>query len=625
MTELKLVSSLSDVEALESKPWSETAPARSTYELLSQAAAKHGDKTAIRFLPTGSPDEDPITLNFKQFFGRITQAANMLADLGVGPEDTTAILLPLLPQTHFALWGAEAAGIASPINFLLSPNHIADLLNSSKAKVLVALGPHPMLDIWEKVESIRKETPNLKVILKVTGEANEAEGIYSFDETIAKYPADKLTFDRNISPENVASYFHTGGTTGAPKLAQHTHGMEVYAAWAVAAMWNIKESDSMLSGLPLFHVGGAFAASLAPLCQGADILIPSPGGLRSPVVVENIWRLVEKYKLTSMGGIPTSLVAMNQVPIGDADISTLRYGLSGGSALPVQVEREITEKMDRKIAHIYGATEATVCLALTPVGGDARIGSCGMRLPYEELKIVRLDTIGTTYKECPANESGVVMAKGPNIFPGYLNPEQTKGTLTGDGWLITGDLGYLDEDGFLFLTGRSKDLIIRSGHNIDPAIIEEAAVQHPAVAMAAAVGKPDEYAGELPVLYVQLTPEATASPEEIHSFLQDNISERPALPKEILIIDAIPTTAVGKIFKPQLRWEQAERHFQQQLSYLEEQGLSVKVKVGESSAQGTLCSVTLSSSNNVDQARIESEIAAKLEKNQYISFQVNWE
>jgi fatty-acyl-CoA synthase len=261
---------------------------------------------------------------------------------------------------------------------------------------------------------------------------------------------------------------------------------------------------------------------------------------------------------------------------------------------------------------------------MTPAGAEGVIGSEGMRLPYESLKIVTLETLGTTHKACDPNESGAVMVKGPNVIPGYLDAAQDQGTFTDDGWLITGDLGHLNKDGFLFLTGRSKDLIIRSGHNIDPGIIEESAIRHPDIAMAAAVGKPDEYAGELPALYVQLNPGSTLSPGEIFEFLSENISERPALPKEIVIVETIPTTAVGKIFKPELRWDIAKKHFSRTLSYLEDAGLEVSVEVGESKVLGRFCKIALSGETPRDKKAIEAVIAAKLGKYQYTEHQVAW-
>lgn len=622
MTGEKCISSLDDIKALETKPWNEVAPAKSTYEIISSAAAKWQGKTAITFLPTGSPDEEPLLITYRQLIGRIRQAANMFNDLGAGFQDAISFLLPLLPQTHFTLWGAEAAGIANPINFLLNPHQITELLNAAQTKILVALGPSPNSDIWEKVEKIRGKVPSLKAILQVAGPGNEADGIYPFDETINRYPADKLSSGRIFSPDDIASYFHTGGTTGSPKLAQHTHDNEVWAAWSTVVGLNMGDDVVMPAVLPLFHVAGALVSSLASFSCGAEIVMLSPAGLRSPVVVENYWRLIEKYKMTIAGGMPTSMVALDQVPIGDSDISSIKYGLTGGMALPVQVEKEFTEKVGHKIIKMYGATEAALNVVLSPLGGEQKIGSIGIRLPYVELKVIKPDTLSTAFEECQTNEMGVVCVKGPCVFPGYMDKRQNQGTLTDDGWLIMGDLGYLDKEGFLYITGKSKDLIIRSGHNIDPGVIEESLLEHHAVAMAAAVGKPDEYAGEVPVVYVQLKEKGTATKEELNSFLTGRISERPAMPKDVIIIDAIPTTAVGKVFKPQLRWNIAQKHFSEILSPFEDERLKISVEVGESKVYGALCKVILTRSPTRDTSEVEKEITAILEKYQHIKLEI---
>jgi fatty-acyl-CoA synthase len=625
MPSQKLISGPEDIKRLETTQWNETAPANSTYELLASAAQKWPDNTAINFLPTGSPDEDAIEITYRQMFGRINQTANMFTDFGVGHTDTVSFLLPLLPQAHFTLWGAEAAGIVNPINFLLNASQIAGLLNAAKTKVLVALGPHPMLDIWQKVEEIRDQVPTLKTIFVIGGPGDEKKNIYSFDETVAKYPGDKLTSKRQFSPDDIASYFHTGGTTGAPKLAMRSHGNEVFVSWVLGQMWDFEQGDALIAGLPLFHVAGAFACGLVPLFKGSKIVIPSPAGLRNPAVIENMWELVEKYNITHTGGIPTSLVPMIKVPVGDCDISSLKYAVTGGAALPVQVENELIQKLDRKMLKLYGTTEATLLVAVSPPAGEHKPGSVGIRVPYTELKTVRIETIDTTIEECQPKETGIIMIKGPNIFKGYLDSSRNKDSLTEDGWLNTGDLGYFDEDGYLFITGRHKDLIIRSGHNIDPSIIEEVAVQHPAVEMAAAVGRPDDYAGEVPVLYVQMQSDSGTSIDQLHDYLAEHIAERPAVPKELIVLDAIPMTAVGKIFKPALRWDIAQKQFARDLVFLKEKGIDVLVKVSESKSKGFLCKVSLKeNTDTLNQSQIKEEITTIIGRYQFIELEITW-
>jgi fatty-acyl-CoA synthase len=202
------------------------------------------------------------------------------------------------------------------------------------------------------------------------------------------------------------------------------------------------------------------------------------------------------------------------------------------------------------------------------------------------------DQTGQANEECAQGETGVVLFRGPSVFPGYLDARQNAEILTKDGWAITGDLGFISNEGHLAITGRAKDLIMRGGHNIDPALIEESLLQHPAVALAAAVGKPDEYAQELPVVYAELNPGEQASEAELLEFLTQNITERPALPKAVHIIETMPLTAVGKIFKPPLRWAQIEAVFAEALAPLAEDGIETEVSVSESKQHGTLAKVS---------------------------------
>ena len=588
-----------------------------------QAAREKPDDAAITFLPTGALDETPVRITHGQFFARMTQAANMFNDLGAKTDEAVSMLLPLLPQAHFTMWGAQAAGIANPVNFLLNPDQIADLLNAARTKVLVALGPHPVLDIWQKVEQIRDRVPSLKAILRV-GPGEDGDGIYSFDRTIENYPADRLVSGRQFSRSDIATYFHTGGTTGSPKLAPHTQGNTLYAVWAVAHMWGYTDQTIQTNMLPLFHVAGSIITALSPLCAGGHLVILTPGGLRNPQALENHWRLVEKYRPTHIGGVPTNLVQLLSVPMGDTDQSSVKYCITGGAALPVEVEKKWNSSYGIPASQMYGMTEAGSLVAITPVEGKPVLGSVGLRLPYEQIRIARLNPDGTPGRDCDSNETGVVLLHGPNIFPGYRDPVQNKGVLTDDHWLITGDLGYRDENDSLFLTGRSKDLIIRGAHNIDPSIIEETLAEHPAVALCAAVGKPDSYAGELPVAYVELKPDAAAGPDELLQFLTEKIAERPALPKEIILTETMPLTAVGKIFKPALRWDQTRQVFLDTLKPLMDRGLKIEVEVGEDKKYGTLARVRVSDPGNLDRPALEKEIAKKLEEFSLIHHRVFW-
>jgi fatty-acyl-CoA synthase len=225
--------------------------------------------------------------------------------------------------------------------------------------------------------------------------------------------------------------------------------------------------------------------------------------------------------------------------------------------MPVELFRTFQDRTGIRILEGYGLTEGTCVSSVNPPLGERKVGSIGLRLPGQAMKAVVVDESGRYIRDCVADEVGQLVISGPNVFVGYTRPEQNSSIWTelGDGgrWLNTGDLGRCDHDGYFWLTGRRKELIIRGGHNIDPAAIEEPLHRHPAVQIAAAVGRPDMHAGELPVAYVQLKPGTTATEAELAEFLRHEINERAALPKGIRIVDAMPLTGVGKIFKPALK------------------------------------------------------------------------
>lgn len=282
------LASLTEVEALEKAPFQSHVSARSTFELLSAAATKYPDKTALRFIERGLPDDPVRDLSYKQFLGRIVQAANLFHSLGVDSASSVSLLLPLAPETFIAMFGAQTAGIANPINFLLEPAHIAALLREARCRVLLAPDPDLLPEIWAKVEAIRHDVPTLRAILRVGGRAHRRESdAASFESELDKHHSDALTAPRDIGREDVASLFHTGGTTSAPKLARHTHGGLVLQSWSNAQVWRPGPDEVYLSGLPLFHVGGANCAGLSPLSQGATVVLLTSTGYRNPSVIRN--------------------------------------------------------------------------------------------------------------------------------------------------------------------------------------------------------------------------------------------------------------------------------------------------------------------------------------------------
>ncbi|GAA4352734.1 acyl-CoA synthetase [Variovorax defluvii] len=561
------VRSIEDVKRLEQTPLAEALTVRSTYEIFRNSAAAFGDRTALTFLRTGDPADAPIRWSYAQLLAGIHQTANLLHRLGVGPQDAVAILLPGCLEYHLALWGGAAAGIAQPLNPLLTEEKLAALMTAGRAKVLIAYGTECDAGLWSKALRLRTQVPTLTTVLRVAphdeapGSAGTLpEGVADFDALRACEADDHLVSGRDIAPEDIAAYFHTGGTTGAPKLARHSHGAQVFSAFACVKMTGVGPDDTSINGYPLFHVAGVLPASLASLSAGVNMVIPTPTLLRNKQVMANYWRLVETYRATSLSAVPTVLAALANVPLDGADIRSIRYCRTGAAVLPPELAARFERLFGLHVHESLGMTEMAGISTITPPGVIGPPGCVGFRLPYSQIRIVALDANGNASdRELPPGEQGMVLFKSPNLFSGFVDPADTAKAFTADGWLATGDLGWLDGEERLHLSGRSKDLIIRSGHNIDPKAIEDALGAHPAVQLCAAVGQPDAYAGELPVAFATLAPGMQATEAELLAFTAARVDEAPAKPKSVVVIDHMPVTNVGKIYKPALRALAARR------------------------------------------------------------------
>jgi fatty-acyl-CoA synthase len=555
------IRSIDDVRRLEEPPLEQALTTRSTYEIFCNSARAFGDKTALTFLRTGDPAADPIRWSFAQLLAGIHQTANLLHTLGVTAQDAVAALLPGCLEYHLVLWGGEAAAIVQPLNPLLTDEKLASLMRTAGTKVLFAYGSDAESGIWSKAMRIRGQVPSLTTVLRVAphdepagAAADLPEGVADFNALRAREPDDRLVSGRDIAPTDIAAYFHTGGTTGSPKLARHSHGAQVFTAWASVKLQGVTPADVTINGYPLFHVAGVLPSSLASLSAGTEVVIPTPSLLRNREVLSNYWRLVEKYRASVLSAVPTVLAALANVPLNGADISSIRYCRTGAAPLSPELALRFEKQFGLHVHESLGMTEMAGISTIRPPGVRGAAGCVGFRLPYAQLRIAALDESGgATDHELPAGKQGMVLFKSPNVFSGFLDPADNVDVFTADGWLVTGDLGWLDEEERLNLTGRSKDLIIRSGHNIDPKVIEDALAAHPAVEICAAVGAPDPYAGELPVLFATLVPGASVSEAELLAFAAERVDEPPAKPKSVTIIGKMPMTNVGKIYKPELR------------------------------------------------------------------------
>lgn len=585
--------SYADRDAVQAEmPWAKRQVPATMYDFLSQASDRWGARPAISFQILSAPGSKAETLTWSALLGRVTQAANLFRKLGIGESDTVAYLLPNCNETAIALLGGAAAGIVNPINPLLEPEQISSILRETRAKVLVTLKAFPKTDVPQKAAEAVQFAPNVKTVLEVDlnryltppkswivplvrpkNPREHRADVYDFNAECAKMPADRLTFE-DRKEDRIAAYFHTGGTTGMPKVAQHLVSGMIYNGW-LGAYLLFDETDVLICPLPLFHVFAAYPVLMSCIASGAHMVMPTPAGYRGEGVFDNFWRLIERWRVTFLITVPTAISALMQRPV-DADVSTLKTAISGSAPLPIELYNRFKAATDVEIAEGYGLTEATCLVSCNPMNGMKKVGSVGIPFPYTEVKILQVDAQGEVTRQCGVDEVGEICVANPGVYEEhtYHNAEKNVGLFAELRYLRTGDLGRIDADGYLWITGRAKDLIIRGGHNIDPAEIEDALVAHPAVAFAGAIGQPDAFAGELPCAYVELVNGAEVTPEALMEHAKAHIRERAAIPKHIEVVPELPKTAVGKILKNELRKLAVARVYG---AVLEEAGINARV------------------------------------------------
>jgi len=398
-----------------------------------------------------------------------------------------------------------------------------------------------------------------------------------------------LFHDLGVGPHDVISYL-------LPNLP-HTH----YVLWGGEAVGIVNPINPLLE-----------PATIAEICQAArtKVLVALAEFPESDIwekVMKNFYQIVDHYNAVSFSSVPTVLSVLLDVPKGDADISSLRYAICGAAPLSIELFKRFEAHSGMKILEGYGLTEGTCASSFNPYYGQQKIGSIGLRLPYMQMKIFIVDEDGKFVREAATDEIGSVCIHGPNVFSGYLEGAHNRGIWPKEGWLNTGDQGRKDADGYFWLTGRTKELIIRGGHNIDPAVIEDPLYQLEGVQVAAAVGQPDSHAGETPVAYVQLQENVELTEADILTYLKDKIGERAAVPKEVFIVDEIPLTPVGKIFKPSLRWQSIQRVYETELQALDDLAEKIEVSVNEDKIHGSIAKITIKSAPGVDAVDIKTK------------------
>jgi acyl-CoA synthetase (AMP-forming)/AMP-acid ligase II len=609
---------IKDIEAIEQQmPWEDRDLAKTVYGVLSKTADKFPNNNAVSFQLLSGPTDKAETMNWADMLAKTSQAANLFRSLGIDKDDVVAFILPNCNETVLTVLGGMTAGVVNPINPLLEPAQIGAILRETNAKVVVTLKAFPKTEVAQTAAKAIELAPNVKTVLEVDLNryltppkswlvplvrpknlvAHKAT-VMNFNDALNRQKT-TLNFE-DVQEDRVAALFHTGGTTGMPKVAQHLFSGIIYNGWLGLELL-YTENDNVIAPLPLFHVFACHIILMGAIFSGAHVIFPTPAGYRGDGVFDNFWKLVERWKVTYIITVPTAIAALMQRPV-DADVSSVKTAFSGSAPLPVELYHRFEKATGVNIIEGYGLTEATVLVSCNPVDGAKKIGSIGLRFPYTHTKIIKNTPDGLV--ECEIDEIGEICISNPGVWAGntYTEEDKNKDLYYKENFLRTGDLGRIDADEYLWITGRAKDLIIRGGHNIDPALIEESLLGNEAVAFAGAIGQPDIKTGEMPCVYVELVGGASVTPAELQKYCEENVPERAAHPKYVEIMDELPKTAVGKIFKPDLRKRAITRIFDKAL---EDSGLVARVdKVVDDKKKGLVAKITAQDSDEAVDAAI---------------------
>jgi fatty-acyl-CoA synthase len=615
------IATFADIRALEAEmPVTERWGAATLYEQLCKTSERVPDRLAVTFQLRSGPRDRTLTLSWAQLRAEVTRAANALRRLGVGSEDSVAYILPNGIEAVVALLAGATVGVVTPINPLLPPEHIAALLRESRVKLVITLAPFPKADVSERVARAISGAPDVETVLEVDlrgylapplawvipllrprRKARHQARILDWRSELDTSDATSLDFD-DLREDRVRAHFHSGGTTGAPKVTRHRASGMLYNGWCGASLM-FTENDVLLCPLPMFHVLAAYPVFMSCLMSGAQMVMVTPQGYRGKGVFDNFWKLIARHRVTFMITVPTAVAALMHRPV-DADVSTLRLAISGSAAMPAELFRRFEAATGVRVLEGYGLTEATCLVSINPPHGERRIGSVGLPFPYTDIRILARDAEGSADRDAPPGEVGEICVRNPGTSPDtYADANRNLGLFTDDGFLRTGDLGRIDADGYLWITGRAKDLIIRGGHNIDPAVVEEAMLKHPAVSIAGAVGQPDAHSGEVVVVYVELAPGAEATPEALLAHARSHVGERAAVPRRVEVLGELPRTDVGKVFKPDLRRRAIKHVYDQALAAA---GLAVTVNAVIDSKQHGLVAILEPQASPPSSSRIDA-------------------
>jgi long-chain acyl-CoA synthetase len=474
---------------------------------------------------------EEMTVSYRAFDEITGRIAYGLEKIGVASGDPVAVLHPNSVQTLLAYFSIiKVGGVVIPVNPIYTAREISFILNNSEAKAIIL---HE--NFLPTIEGMRKEIPLVRHII-----VRDASG--TLEGTIGKsagIPLSRIK-PRHFDPDDAVIIFYTSGTTGKPKGVILTHRNFCFGGPNIAQNYGLKENDITIAILPLVHVFCVASPFFGSLSSGGSVVVLER--FKTELVLEAIAR----YKVTWFPGVPTMFnYLLSGLEENKHDLSSLRMGLSGGASLPVEVLREWENKFRADIIEVYGLTESTGLVTANPVYGTRKPGSIGVTVSGVTAKVI--DKEGN---ELRPKEVGELIFKGPNATRGYFNlPDETREKIR-DRWVHTGDHAWRDEEGYFYIVGREKELIISGGYNIYPREIEEVLHTHPGVSEAAVIGVPDPAKGEIPKAFVTMKQGLKVTEDEIEEYCRQNLAPY-KIPK-ITFIDELPKNPTGKIMKNEL-------------------------------------------------------------------------
>jgi long-chain acyl-CoA synthetase len=495
-------------------------------ELIEMYQEERADQTCILWR-----DEE---ITYRQLNERINRVANGLKALGIKKGDVVSVYLPNCPDYYYVWFGILKLGaVFGPVNALFKGDEVRHVLSDSGAVALITSE-----GLMETINAVRGDCPALRHVICLEG---ATEGASAYADLLA-YPTDLAPVE--IARNDLAAIVYTSGTTGKPKGAMLSHWNYVWDTMASAELVPTPLGEGRLGlVLPLFHAN-AQVTGLTRFLTGGSV------ALWERFSLSDFWETVDRYQPQTFSAVPTMLSILLLAPVKEGlDVSCLDFVISGAAPLPLEIMQQFEKKFGLRILEGYGLTEGTCVSALNPYWGERKPGSIGLPLRGQPMKIVDDDM-----NELPAREYGEIVVKGPNVMQGYYNNPQATAETIVDGWLRTGDMGYMDEDGYFFIVDRKKDMIIRGGENIYPREIEEVLFTHPLIAEATVIGRSDPIWGERVVAVVVPASGATLTGEDVIAFCKERLADY-KLPQEVLFRQDLPKTLTGKVQKKVLREE----------------------------------------------------------------------